>query len=65
MAAGKKIVLIDPRQKRILLITNQAAAHEFVGDHVEIAGSLNTKTKTLRIAALKLLDKGVAMCSRK
>lgn len=65
VAAGKNIVLVDPKQKRILLITNQAAAREFVGDHVEIAGSLNTKTKTLRVAALKLLDKGVAMGSRK
>ena len=65
VAAGKNIVLVDPKQKRILLITNQAAAREFVGDHVEIAGRLNTKTKTLRVAALKLLDKGVAMGSRK
>ena len=64
MAAGKKITLVDPKQKRILLITNQAT-RKFVADQVEIAGSLNTKTKTLRVAALKLLDKGVAMGSRK
>jgi len=64
VAAGKKITLVDPKQKRILLITNQAT-RKFVADQVEIAGSLNTKTKTLRVAALKLLDKGVAMGSRK
>jgi hypothetical protein len=65
VAAGKKIVLVDPKEKQILLITNQAAARKFVGDRVEIAGDVNANAKTLRVESLKLLDKGVAMCSRR
>jgi len=44
VAAGKKITLVDPKQKRILLITNQAT-RKFVADQVEIAGSLNYKNQ--------------------
>jgi hypothetical protein len=65
VAAGKKIVLVDPKEKQILLITNQAAARKFVGDRVEIAGDVNANAKTLRVESLKLLDKGVAMGSRR
>jgi hypothetical protein len=57
--------LVDPEEKQVLLITNQAAARKFVGDHVEIAGDVNANAKTLRVESLKLLDKGVAMCSRR
>ena len=59
---GKKIVFLDPDHKRLLTIANQDAAKENIGDFVEIAGSLDEKTMTLRIESLKLLEKGRAMC---
>jgi hypothetical protein len=59
---GKKIVLIDPERKRLLVISNQDAAVERVGDYVEIKGDLDEQAKTLRIDSLKLLEKGRAMC---
>jgi hypothetical protein len=31
VAAAKKIVLVDPKDKQILLTSNQAAARKFVG----------------------------------
>ena len=59
---GKKIVLVDPDQKRLLTIANQDAAMERVGDYVEIGGEVDEQAKTLRIESLKLLEKGHAMC---
>ncbi len=59
---GKKIVLVDPAQKRLLTIANQDAAMERVGDYVEIGGSMDEQTRTLRIESLKLVEKGRAMC---
>ncbi len=59
---GKKIVLVDPDHKRLLVIVNQEAAKERVGDHVEINGDLNEQDKTLRVDSVKLLEKGRAMC---
>lgn len=64
VAAGKKIVFIDPNAKRILLIANQAVARKYVGDHVEITGSLDPQAKSIHVASLKMLEKGVAMCAR-
>jgi hypothetical protein len=58
----KKIVLVDPDQKRLLTIANQDAAMERVGDYVEIAGSVDEQASALRIDSLKLLEKGRAMC---
>lgn len=59
---GKKIVLVDPEGKRLLVIANQDAATERVGDYVEISGDLDGQAKTLRIDSIKLIEKGRAMC---
>ncbi|HYT21381.1 MAG TPA: hypothetical protein VEW05_14275 [Candidatus Polarisedimenticolia bacterium] len=59
---GKRIVLVDPDQKRLLTIANQDAAMERIGDYVEISGEVDEQAKTLRIESLKLLEKGRAMC---
>src|SRR5579863_5721173 len=40
VAKGKKIVLVDPRGKRILVISNPEIAKKNVGDEVEITGHL-------------------------
>lgn len=59
---GKRIVLVDPQGKRLLVIANQDAATERVGDYVEISGEVDDQAKTLRVDSLKLLEKGRAMC---
>jgi len=59
---GKKIVLVDTDHKRLLVIVNQEAAKERVGDYVEINGDVNPQDKTLRVDSVKLLEKGRAMC---
>jgi hypothetical protein len=59
---GKRIVLVDPDHKRLLIILNGDAATERVGDYVEISGDLDEQSRTLRIDSLKLLEKGRAMC---
>lgn len=59
---GKKIVLVDPEGKRLLVIANQDAATERVGDYVEISGEVDDQAKTLRVDYMKLLEKGRAMC---
>ena len=62
VAAGKKIVLIDPDNKRVLTIENQDAARRNVGDYVEIAGAIDPATTMLHVDSLKFLDKNRAMC---
>lgn len=59
---GKRIVLVDPEGKRLLVIANQDAAMERVGDYVEISGEIDDQAKTLRVDSMKLLEKGRAMC---
>lgn len=59
---GKKIVLVDPEAKRLLVIANQDAAMERVGDYVEISGDVDDQAKTVHIDSVKLLEKGRAMC---
>ena len=59
---GKRIVLIDPDHKRLLVVLNRDSAIEHLGDYVEISGNLDEKTKTLKIDSMKLLEKGRAMC---
>ena len=59
-----KIVLIVPDQKRVLNIANQAAAKNNVGDYVEVTGELQPGPTALRIASLKMLTEGRAMCDR-
>jgi hypothetical protein len=62
VAKGKKIVLIDPDGKRILLIANQEIAKKNVGDYVEVSGEIDPKAGTIQIASLRFLDKNRAMC---
>lgn len=59
---GKRIVLVDPEGKRLLVITNQDAAIVRVGDYVEISGDVDDQAKTLHVDSVKLLEKGRAMC---
>lgn len=62
IASGKKMVLIVPDQRIVLTVMNPNAAKVNIGDFVEITGSVEMKTKTVRIGSLKMLKKGVAMC---
>jgi len=62
VAAGKKVVLIDPDNKRVLTIENQDATRRNVGDYVEIAGVIDPVTTILHVDSLKFLDKNRAMC---
>lgn len=58
VARGKKIVLIDPAGKRILVIANQDAAKNNLGDYVEINGAVDAAAGTLQINSIQLLKKG-------
>ena len=62
VSEGKKMMFVDPDHKRLLVIVNQEAAKENIGDYVEISGEVDKESKTLQIAALKLIEKGRAMC---
>ena len=59
---GKRIVFVDPDHKWLLTITNQDAATESIGDYLEVIGTVDEQSKTLRVDSLKLLEKGRAMC---
>jgi hypothetical protein len=65
VVAGKKIVLVDPEGKRILVLTNQEIGKKNVGDYVEISGQVDSTAKTLHADSLKFLEKGSAMCGVK
>jgi len=58
VARGKKVVLIDPTGKRILVIANPDAAMTNLGDYVEIKGAVNAEAGTLQIDSIQLLKKG-------
>jgi hypothetical protein len=62
VAKGKKIVFIEPEQRRILVIVNQDAARRNIGDQVEITGEVDARAKTVQIVMLKMIEKGRAMC---
>jgi hypothetical protein len=59
---GKKVVLILPEQKEILLITNREIAKKNVGDYVEVTGNIIHENSSLHISTLKMLEHGRAMC---
>ena len=59
---GKRIVFVDSDHKWLLTITNQDAATESIGDYLEVIGTVDEQSKTLRVDSLKLLEKGRAMC---
>jgi len=62
IAKGKKIAIVDPEGKQVLVIENQDIAKKNVGDYVEIRGSVDPKTNLLHADSLKFLDKNRAMC---
>jgi hypothetical protein len=64
VAKGKKIVLIDPEAKQVVKIETQDSARDYIGDYVEIKGSLSPRTKILRIDSLRMLSTGVTECER-
>ena len=63
VSKGKKIVLVDPVGKRVLVLSNQDIGKNNVGDYVEIFGQVDAKAMTLHADSLKFLEKGSAMCS--
>lgn len=58
VARGKKIVLIDPAGKRILVIADQDAAKNNLGDYVEIKGAVDAAAGSLQVDSIQLLKKG-------
>ena len=62
VAKGAKIVLILPEARRILLVKNQEAAKANIGDYVEVTGAIDAGDSSIRIASLKLVTPGRAMC---
>ena len=62
---GKKIVLIDPAGKRVLVLANQDAGKDHVGDYVEITAQVDAKAQTVHADSVKFLEKGAAMCEAK
>jgi hypothetical protein len=61
---GRKIVLVDPEAKQVVKIENQDSARDYIGDYVEIKGTMSTQTKMLRIDSLRMLSAGVTECER-
>ena len=64
VAGGAKIVLILPKEKKILDIENQDVARANLGNLVEVLGTTDARGKTIHIAALRLLEEGIAACER-
>lgn len=62
VAKGKKIVLIDPTGKRILIIANQDFVEKNVGDYVEVSRDVDSHAQTMKVDSLKFLDGNHAMC---
>jgi hypothetical protein len=62
---GKKIVLVDPEGKRVLVLVNQEIGKSHIGDYVEITGEVDAKGMTIHADSLKFLEKGAAMCGAK
>ena len=64
VAQGKKIVFIDPNGREVLDISNQEAARANAGDQVEVMASIDPASHAMHIESLKLLARGVEMCTR-
>jgi hypothetical protein len=63
VAKGKKVVLIDPTGKRVLVIANPQAARNNVGDYVEITGRVDPEARTIQAESIKFLEKTHPMCA--
>jgi len=57
VAKGYKIVLIDPEQKRILLVTDQDRAEKNLGDYVEVTGLVDAQANSIKPESIKFLEK--------
>jgi hypothetical protein len=62
VAAGKKVVFIDPVGKRVLTLEDQSAAKKNLGNYVEISGTVDASKGTLHADSVKFLDKARPMC---
>jgi hypothetical protein len=57
VAKGYKIVLIDPKQQRILLVTDQHMAKKNLGDYVEVTGQVDAQANSIKPESIKFLEK--------
>lgn len=57
VAKGYKIVLIDPKQKRILLVSDQDMARKNLEDHVEVTGQVDAQANPIKPDSIKFLEK--------
>jgi hypothetical protein len=64
VAQGKRIVFIDPEARLVLDISNQGAALSNIGDEVAITGEVDVGKNVVHIDSMKLISRGVAMCTR-
>src|SRR5688572_7747478 len=63
VAEGKRIVLIAPDERKVLIVANQDIAKSNVGNEVEVSGTIDVKSETVEIKSVKLLEVGHATCS--
>jgi len=54
---GYKAVLIDPKGKRVLAITDQEMAKKNLGDYVEVSGVVDAQAGTIKPESIKFLEK--------
>ena len=54
---GYKAVLIDPKGKRVLVITDQEMAKKNLGDYVEVSGVVDVQAGTVKPDSIKFLEK--------
>jgi hypothetical protein len=62
VSQGRKIVLLDPQGKRVLVLANQDIGKSHIGDYVEITGEVDSREIKVHADSLKFLEKGVTMC---
>ncbi|HVM75638.1 MAG TPA: hypothetical protein VMT75_08345 [Candidatus Saccharimonadales bacterium] len=54
---GYKAVLIDPKGKRVLVITDQEMAKKSLGDYVEVIGVVDAQASTIKPESIRFLEK--------
>jgi len=57
VAKGYTAVLIDPRGKRVLIITYQEMAKKNLGDYVEVVGVIDPQAGTIKPDSIRFLEK--------
>lgn len=62
---GVPVVFIDEKSKALFRVSNPAVTRGQECNHVQITGTLNERSKTVRVAAVKVLDPYVAKCDVK